>query len=385
MFNREFRVKKSLGAFLLKGIFSLVMFLLSLCCCLLPKIFGVNADYTLYILIVGILGCVYFSFFFMMVVISGIKPADALVLTESGIYDFVTYPGKGLFIDWENVSSVKIIGSEKCPILGIELYDTEIFLGTVKKSIGNEIRANIEAGLPAIVIKQSDLATRLSQITPAFNDFINATRPIPKTEKLSGLKSYSNVDNYPSSTDADNDIAVINKVKVFTADDISDEELLILPATSASMLSIPAESKTIKAAKKEMDEIFVLPPERNFDLKNKKSFMEAKQKFNFDDAFENKQEDAIPLFSEFVLESKPIEIQKTTKNEMKELPVVEKKTVAEEKKSKPDIAEQKIQTLDELLSSFSVPVLEKEEKTVTTIKPQAQEHFFRFSSLHFRQ
>lgn len=367
MFNREFRVKKGSGAFLVKGIFSLIMFLLSLCCSLFPKLRYIESSYTIYIVIIGLLGCAYFSFMFMMTVISGIKPSDALVLTENGIYDFITYPGKGLFIDWENISAVKIIGSEKSPILGIDLFDTEIFIGTLKKSIGEEIRTNIEAGLPAIVIKESEVASKLSHILPAFNDFINATRPIPTADKLAGVNSFTSTDNFSISSDITDEIQLINKVESYTEDDKNEDDFLILPTKTAPTLPDADEIKTIKTAKKDMDEIFVLPPERKIDSGNvnsnkssKKSNPSVKHDFNSQDD----DDDPIPMFSEFVMENKPVSntnIKKSTAVHTED--VVTTKPENSVKNEKAKSPEQKIKTLDELLSSFSVPIIENTDNS----------------------
>ncbi|PKM63292.1 MAG: hypothetical protein CVU97_00925 [Firmicutes bacterium HGW-Firmicutes-21] len=340
MFKREFHVKKGSGAFMIKGLFYLLMMLLALLCCLFPKLYNIAAEYRTYIVAIGFSACLYFTFMFVFTVYTGIKPFDALILTDNGIYDFVNYPRKGIFIDWANVSSVKIFGSQKAPLLGIELYDTDALIETVKKSIGNDIRTNVEAGLPAIVIKQSEIAPRLSQILPAFNDIISATRPIPITNGFSDF------------------------------DDSGDEPIMVVsdhiekntPETQAVFDEI--NTKTVRAAKKTMEEVFVLPNKNNTE-----------------------KSAPLPAFPEFAMESEPIKQpdNKTVDEEAKtkEMPIVDlAKKIADSQKSpiilpndsKKDPSDSKdnkeknkeeIKSLDELLNSFSIPIGSKKENGET--------------------
>ncbi|MDD4422425.1 MAG: hypothetical protein PHD46_05260, partial [Eubacteriales bacterium] len=296
MFNREFHIKKNAGAFILKGTFSLIMAIIALACCLIAKLSYISSEYLTYIIIAGLLGCGYFFFLYTMTVISALKPLDALVLTEKGIYDFVTYPEKGLFIDWENVSSVRFIGTDKSPLLGIELYDADIIIDSLKKTSGEEIRANIESGLPPIIIKQSDIGVSISKIIPAFNDFINATRPIPGSVSGSGLNSYTSTDCFPAIAEDTDEISVISGRVAYVEEDDSDEEILILPPEA------PAKDFEDEPPKRNMknkeEEIFVLPTKPVKDIKKGSfTFTKEKDKTDFDI-----DEEAVPLFSEFVLE-----------------------------------------------------------------------------------
>ena len=363
MFRREFHVKRGTSTFLYKGFFYLFMMLLSMLCCLFPKLYYVSEAYMYYIVYIGLSACIYFAFMFVYTVYTGIKPLDALILTEEGIYDFINEPKNGIFIDWTNVSSVKIFGSEKMPLLGIELYDIEIISEMVKKAKGEELRTNVESGLPAIIIKQSEIAPRLSQILPAFNDFISATRPIPIANSLS--------DN----------------------DDIADDPLLVVPEQIEKQHSgyisheEDASPRTLRGAKN-ANEVFVLPNNSSIQSSQK----ERAARSIYDSAVvvpglnndvntlpktkpeeKNDSSDSSEDFPEFILEKEPSREQTlSNKNtETKEIPITppteEKSTVTEKTvlKKAPAEAEaakkeaEEIKTLDELLSGFSVPTGKK--------------------------
>lgn len=356
MFKREFTIKKSSGAFITKGLFYLLMIVLSLLCCLFPKLYYLESEYTDYIVAVGYTSCFYFSFIFIYTIYRGIKPANALVLTENGLYDFINYPGKGIFVNWENVTSVKIFGSQKSPILGIELYDTDILIETLKKSIGEDMRSNIEAGLPAITIKQSSVTPNLSMILPAFNDFLSLARPIP-TANIS---------------------ASANKV----SDETTDEQIIIAEDKNPSPPS-KADNKTLKSLKKaeEAEEIFVLPPQSANETVNKDKINNKAGNFDFSEKKETVSHSKplsditkpLPAFSEFVMESEPvISAKQNDKFKTKELPAIDKHTPTEhsektfsQPKQKQDNSEKnqkEIKTLDDLLSTFSIPTNSKNSK-----------------------
>ncbi|HAN21206.1 MAG: hypothetical protein A2Y15_03860 [Clostridiales bacterium GWF2_36_10] len=334
MFNREFHVKKSPGAFMAKGAFFLIMFLFSITCSLFPKLHYMDELYIPYIVGIGVSASIYFSYLFVWTIIRGIKPADAFILTENGIYNFIDYPGKGLFVDWANVSSVKTFGSQKNHLLGIDLYDTEIFIGTIKKSIGDEIRANIEAGLPAVVIKQSEIGPRLSQILPAFNDFISATRPIP-IAKNPLTNELENTNNIPV-------------VKSIPSEESTEKPFVVEMAVFPSELNVlPDVQKSKKSAKKDLDEIFVLPPDPSYEPKINSSIggiLKNEHNFKIDlvnSSIKNTNTKEIPLINNKIKSN-----------------LVDKKSSEPTENKKAD----EIKTLDDLLSKFSVPVIETDKK-----------------------
>lgn len=368
MLNKEFHVKKSSGAFIAKGMFSLLMFLLSVCCFLLPKIYDMDTQYVPYIIGTGYLGSAYFVFIFISIIIKALKPGNALVLTLIGVYDFINCPGKGLFIDWENISSVKIFGSQKNPLLGIELYDNEIFIDSIKKSVGDEIRSNVEAGLPAIVIKQSEVLPKLSQILPAFNDFILLTRPISIIKNPSANDYSSNTNNTSNNIVVDNNTAN-NNTTDNNSNDFTKDNPIIAPSTINQIQPQPVKKnfKSIKEARKEMEEIFILPVESDmgYYIKPSKNNTNIKKDFSSYIKDEIDNDIPIPAFSEFIIDhksfSKTDDMQVSSSKvhtDTKEISIINTKSSINAESNKSN----EINTLDDLLSKFSIPIIKTNKK-----------------------
>jgi hypothetical protein len=348
MFSRELEIKKSSGAFIAKGMFYLLMLLLSVFCCLSSWIFYIDEKYTTYITAVGFISTLYFTYLFTYTIYRGLRPKNALVLTEKGVYDFVNDPGKGIFVNWENISSVKIFGSEKAPLLGIELYDSDILLESLKKNIAEEIRSNIQAGLPAIVIRHSDLGPSLPQVLPAFNEFISLTRPIPTVKDSPSVKNSTTAKNAPMS----------QKI----SDETTDDSIFVV-ADEIKPVATPIANVNID---NEMEDIFVLPPEPKnvFDsdaiVPDDISIAEAYSKTPVTPEKKEK-----PSFDGFKFESEDSnesdEINFTCTKEMPTVKVPDETIefeppAVEAVKEEPQPATKKeIKTLEELLSQFSVP------------------------------
>jgi len=354
MFSRELEIKKSSGAFVAKGLFYLLMLLLSVFCCLSTWIFYIDEIYAKYITVIGFVSTLYFTYLFTYTIYRGIRPQNALVLTEKGIYDFVTDPDKGVFINWENVSAVKAFGSDKSPLLGIDLYDYDLLLDSLKKKIAEEIRSNIEAGLPAIVIRQADIAPSLPQVLPAFNEFINLTRPIPTVKNAPFSKKIS--------------------------DETTDDSIFVV--ANEPLVPDPKAQAELEKMEKE-DEIYILPPEPETIFKPDAEIGDLKvgktknQPADFSSAAETKAAPADTAaekktsFDDLRLERNPLpEAEPKEKIDFvktKEMPAV--KTPAEPVSERADAAREEpqraqkkeIKTLEELLAQFSVPI-NKEKK-----------------------
>lgn len=195
MLKEEFRVKRKVENFTLKGLFFLVMIILSLLCVLLPFFYDVPEEYKSAIIGVGAFSFVYFMSRFVRLIYLGFRPKDALILTEEGFHNYIDNPKKGVFVNWSNVSSVKIFGPEKALMIGVELFDIEILSELLKKSKSKELKANVETGLPAIIIKQAEIVPRLSLILPAFNDYIDETKPLKLSKKEEAQKSTEKINN----------------------------------------------------------------------------------------------------------------------------------------------------------------------------------------------
>lgn len=367
MFSRELEIKKSSGAFILKGMFYLLMLLLSVFCCLSTWIFYINEKYTTYITAIGFISTLYFTYLFAYTIYRGIRPKNALILTEKGIYDFINDPGKGIFINWENIASVKVFGSDKAPLLGIELYDSDILVESLRKNIGEEIRSNIQAGLPAIVIRQSDIAPSLPQVLPAFNEFISLTRPIPTVQNPqtanNPLTAATTMNTIPTARNTPSEKITIAPMSPKISDETTDDSILVVEDERK-----PAADPAVPQFAKDIDEIFIIPPEPVvIEPEEVGKKQEAEDVLTFMDPPSRKSEK--PSLGDFRFDSAPLFGSKPAKKtndinfaRTKEIPAVKAEPVAtkqqtsETVKEEPQPAQKKeIKTLEELLSQFSVP------------------------------
>lgn len=366
MYESNIRIKKSSGAFMAKGIFYLIMLLASLYCALFSKLQYISSDYLPFVLGAGITGCLYFSFLFVHTVAKSFFPSDALVITNNGIYDFITYPSKGLFVDWDNISSIRVFGSKKSQLLGIELFDTEIFLTSVKKTVGDEIRANIEAGLPAVVIKQSDLTESLSVLVPELNEYITKTRPVSliKNTNHKEAPAQQNRENQDTGSYERNADLLLEDEDTDSVQQTEDE--IEIPLFSQEMrFSDEDESETvksIKSARKDMEEIFMLPVDDLIGTE-KKLFDLADKKRNTETIMQ-KTVSVDKNMGTQIFETVKDNIQKNEKSVS-----AENKLKSRDNKSK---QEEEIKSLESLLSMFSIPVTEpvKDDKNENSVKSE---------------
>lgn len=358
MFSRELEIKKSSGAFIAKGLFYLFMLLLSVFCCLSKWVIDIDEKYNTYITAIGFVSTLYFTSQFTYTIYRGIRPKNALILTEKGIYDFINDPSKGIFINWENISSVKLFGSDKAPLLGIELYDSDILIESLRKNIAEEIRSNIQTGLPAIVIRQSDIAPSLQQILPAFNEFISLTRPIPTVSSAPAAKNSQTDKNEQTEKE------MPSAMKAPMSQKISDE------TTDDSIMVVADEqpvAKTVNSAPENDDDIYIVPPEPIVIIPEEVSKKEDVSELAFTDTTAKQSEK--PSFDDFKFNSEPLftdsKAEKTNEINFartKEMPAVNPSAepapskASETAKEEPQPAQKKeIKTLEELLAQFSVP------------------------------
>ncbi len=120
---------------------------------------------TFYMVLGGVC-TMFFSFTTSGIIFSIVSPKTAVKLTKKGIYDH-TVAGVGAgFIPREAIVSLKSFGGSKNGFLGLRIDDGYVdSIGGKSRKVRNEINDNIASGLPAVVIKQSDVAMPLGSLS----------------------------------------------------------------------------------------------------------------------------------------------------------------------------------------------------------------------------
>lgn len=128
-----------------------------------PKIFLV----VLGILCIGVGGTLY-----GMLLYRGLCPQDALIITNKGMTNHLVGGKEGVYIEWTNVSSMKIFGLSKAPMLGLSLEDNDSYLSLLTGRHEKEAQANLEVGLPIIAIAQKDIFLPIGELKNLFSRMI---------------------------------------------------------------------------------------------------------------------------------------------------------------------------------------------------------------------
>ncbi len=131
--------------------------------------------------VVSILFIAYFFYFI-------VAKHTALIVTEEGIYDFVT-GNKGVgFIEKGKITSIRIFGTKRKPILGIQVDNPKHLIKTVKKSVQDVVLYNLDMNRPAIVIRQSDLSVPISDAAKLICQKLNSTGGVSVDETHTAIE-----------------------------------------------------------------------------------------------------------------------------------------------------------------------------------------------------
>lgn len=182
---------------LLFAILSLAFLFASIYCVILPATDTLSGPLALYIkivyLIIGCIGTVFFGYKATFHIIKFLSPPTSIVITEEGLLDY-TIPDGGLaFVSWENVAETKLFGDKKCDWLGISLRTTQkVFMG-LTRAARTEISANIDAGMPAIIIKASDISIDIYELRSLINERLSELKSGLRTRVMPNKPSVSQV------------------------------------------------------------------------------------------------------------------------------------------------------------------------------------------------
>lgn len=171
-------IKKRQASYPLYAAISIVMLCIALLFLFFPFIPVVTKAMsgtmiTTYMIIGGVC-TMFFAFTTSVIIFSIVSPPTAIKITKNGIYDY-TMAGVGAgFIPKDAIISLKKFGSKNGQFLGIKLDTKYLDMLSSDKKVRQEISANINSGLPAVIIRQNDIRMSidvlLSTVLEAYAD-----------------------------------------------------------------------------------------------------------------------------------------------------------------------------------------------------------------------
>lgn len=168
-------VKEKRKDFLAKGFILLALMVLSLLCAFAPLLIkGIEIGKASFYLIGGLLFAVFASIF-VYLLYKEYKPENMLILSSRGFVDRKNV-GKNIEIEWTNVASVKTLGNKDMSYLGITLENCDIIIARMKKRDADEMRDNIDDGLPHILIAQNEIYTPVNELKDTFVRLVREAR-----------------------------------------------------------------------------------------------------------------------------------------------------------------------------------------------------------------
>ncbi len=168
------RIKRKNSDFLLYGFLYLLLILVGIFLVGLPFLsFAPNGNGSrIFLIVLGVLCVGAGGTLYGMLLYRGLCPQDALIITNKGLTDHLVGGRDGVYIEWTNVSSMKIYGLSKSPMLGLSLEDNESYLSNLSGRNERDARANLEVGLPIVSIAQRDIFLPIGELKNLFSRMI---------------------------------------------------------------------------------------------------------------------------------------------------------------------------------------------------------------------
>ncbi len=190
MYDNQIEIKERRKGLVAKGLIFLSFMLISLFVAFFPILFD-SKNANVFYAIGGSMFLI-FLLLYLFQIIKACKPNNAIVLTSNGFIDLLNV-GPSVKIEWTNVSSVKILGKGDTPFLGIVLENSDIIISKMSKSKADIMRENIEEGLPAILIAQTEVRTPTKELRDLFVRFVRESRAleneVPQKTKVNPFSS----------------------------------------------------------------------------------------------------------------------------------------------------------------------------------------------------
>ena len=168
------RIKRKNSDFLLCGALYLLLILVGIFLIGLPFLSFApsGGGAKIFLVILGILCTGAGGTLYGLLLYRGLRPQDALVITNKGMTNHLVGGKDGVYIEWVNVSSMKVFGLSKAPMLGLSLENNDSYLSLLSGQHAREAYANLEVGLPIIAIAQKDIFLPIGELKNLFSRMI---------------------------------------------------------------------------------------------------------------------------------------------------------------------------------------------------------------------
>lgn len=168
------RIKRKNSDFLLYGFLYLLLMIVGIFLTGLPFLsFAPNGSGArIFLIVLGVLCIGAGGTLYGMLLYRGLCPLDALIITNKGLTDHLVGGRDGVYIEWTNVSSMKIYGLSKSPMLGLSLEDNESYLSHLNGRDERLARANLDVGMPIVSIAQRDVFLPIGELKNLFSRMI---------------------------------------------------------------------------------------------------------------------------------------------------------------------------------------------------------------------
>lgn len=167
------RIKRKNSDFLLCGILYLLLILVGIFLIGLPFLsFAPSGGSKIFLVILGILCIGTGGTLYGMLLYRGLCPQDALIITNKGMTNYLTGGKDGVYVEWTNVSSMKVFGLSKAPMLGLSLENNDSYLSMLNSRAAREAQSNLDVGLPIIAIAQKDIFLPIGELKNLFSRMI---------------------------------------------------------------------------------------------------------------------------------------------------------------------------------------------------------------------
>ena len=168
------RIKRKKSDFLLCGALYLLMILVGIFLIGLPFLSFApsGGGAKIFLVILGILCIGAGGTLYGLLLYRGLRPQDALVITNKGMTNHLVGGKDGVYIEWINVSSMKVFGLSKAPMLGLSLENNDSYLSLLSGQHARDALANLEVGLPIIAIAQKDIFLPIGELKNLFSRMI---------------------------------------------------------------------------------------------------------------------------------------------------------------------------------------------------------------------
>ncbi len=177
MTENHIEIKERHASLVAKGIIFLFLAVFSLTIALLPYIVDEFKDNSLTFNLAGGIAFCFFATMFIFLLFKECKPDNILVLNSRGFTDNKNI-GSHIEIEWTNVATVKLMGKKETPFLGITLENADLVMVHMKKPYAEEMRENIEEGLPHILLSQKEIRYPINELKDLFVKFAREARAL---------------------------------------------------------------------------------------------------------------------------------------------------------------------------------------------------------------